>query len=295
MTRHVDCLLCGAADDRTLYERPAPGPAFAAEMTTDVYTNYGRVARCRRCGLVYRNPREADAGVLAAYAAMENTDYLAERECRGMNALISLKAIRRHVTGGRLLEVGCATGLFLNAARLDFDVCGVEPSAWAARIARDRFGIEVHEGPFETFPASRGPFDAVAQIDVIEHVLDPRATLSRTASLLRPGGILYLVTPNIASLSAWALGSRWWGLRPAHLTYFSPLTLGRLLDETGFAVRQMRSYGRIFTYGYWLSRIRNYPWPVRRAVGGLVHGLGLEDKILYIDTRDSVEVIAARR
>jgi 2-polyprenyl-3-methyl-5-hydroxy-6-metoxy-1,4-benzoquinol methylase len=264
-------------------------------MTTDVFTDYGRIARCRRCGLVYRNPREADTTVLAAYSAMENTDYLSEHECRGMNALISLKALKRHVAGGRLLEVGCATGLFLNAARLDFDVHGVEPSAWAARIARDRFGLEVHEGPLETFPAVPSPFDAVAQIDVIEHVVDPRATLALSASLLRPGGIVYLVTPDIASLSARALGSRWWGLRPAHLTYFSPDTLGRLLDETGFSVRQVRSYGRIFTYGYWLSRIRNYGWPLRHIVGGLVHALGLEDKILYIDTRDSMEVIAARR
>jgi SAM-dependent methyltransferase len=264
-------------------------------MTTDVYAAYGRIARCRRCRMVYRNPRETDAQVLSAYAGMEDPHYLDERECRGMNALLSLKALKRHVPGGRLLEIGCSTGFLMNAARLEFEAHGVEPSAWAARIARERFGLDVHAGPFETFEAPAGSFDAMLLVDVIEHVLDPRTVLQRAARLLRPGGVVYLVTPDINSLSARILGRYWWGLRPAHLSYFSPVTLRRLLDETGFSVVEQRSYGRIFTYGYWLSRLEKYPAFVRGPIGRLIALLGWHDKILYLDTRDSMEIVARRR
>jgi SAM-dependent methyltransferase len=291
----VPCPVCGAEQDRTLFERPGGRTVFAAEMTTDVYADYGRIGRCAVCRMVYRNPREADLDVLGAYAALEDQEYLTERECRGMNALISLRALKRHVPGGRLLEIGCSTGFFLNAARLDFDVSGVEPSSWAASIARERFGLEVHAGPLESFQGPAGSFDAIALIDVIEHLLSPREALQRCASLLRPGGILYVLTPDVESFSARVLGSYWWGLRPAHLTYFSPSTLTRLLDETGFARREVRSFGRIFTYGYWLSRIREYPAPLRSLVGGPIRALGWEDKILYLDTRDSMEMVAVRR
>ena len=264
-------------------------------MTTDVFSAYGRIARCLRCGMAFRDPRESDAHVLSAYAELEDGAYLDERECRGMNALLSLKAIRAHLDRGRLLEVGCSTGFFLNAARLDFDVVGVEPSEWAARIARERFGLSVHAGPLETFDAAPGSFDAAALIDVIEHVLVPRGACSRVASLLRPGGLLYLVTPDLASLSARLLRSYWWGLRPAHLTYFSRRTMLRLLGEVGFEVVEMRSFGRIFTYGYWLSRLDKYPALVRGAAGAVVRTMGWQNKVLYLNTRDSMEVLARRR
>ncbi len=68
-----------------------------------------------------------------------------------------------------------------------------------------------------------------------------------------------------------------------------------LLRETGFEVELVKSYGRIFTWGYWLSRLKNYPAPIYRAVSAVVSALGLDAKFLYIDTRDSMEVCARRR
>jgi hypothetical protein len=67
-----------------------------------------------------------------------------------------------------------------------------------------------------------------------------------------------------------------------------------MLRQSGFEVVLRKSYGRIFTWGYWLSRLQNYPAFVRGPVVALVKALGVESKFLYLDTRDSMEVVARR-
>jgi 2-polyprenyl-3-methyl-5-hydroxy-6-metoxy-1,4-benzoquinol methylase len=203
--------------------------------------------------------------------------------------------LKRYAHSGRLLDVGCATGYFLNAARLDFETQGIELSEWAALYARERLRLDVVNAGLDEASLPAEHFDVVTLNDVIEHFTDPRAALLRIQGLLRPGGLLYLVTPNIESLSARILRGRWWGLRPAHVFYFSPATLTALLRETGFEVELVKSYGRMFTWGYWLSRLRNHPAPIYRGLAAVVGALGLDTKFLYIDTRDSMEVCARKR
>jgi 2-polyprenyl-3-methyl-5-hydroxy-6-metoxy-1,4-benzoquinol methylase len=293
----VACGLCGADDFDVLFESPpelGPGRAVADFMASvDRYDRYGRVVRCRGCRLAYTNPRP-DGGVLArAYADSVDPDYLTEDSCRSINAHISLRVVKKFARGGRLLDVGCATGYFLNAARLEFEVTGVEPSRWAAEQAR-RLGLEVREGevPGQGWPD--GHFSVVTMNDVVEHVSEPLALLRETHRLLGSGGLLYLVTPDIDSLSARILRGRWWGLRPAHIYYFSPRTLTAMLARAGFEVVLLRSYGRVFTYGYWLSRLKNYPGWVHGLARRAIEGLGVHDKLLYLDTRDSMEVCARK-
>ena len=294
----VACILCKATANRVLYHSPAPvdTQALADYMaSTDRYDCYGRIVRCAGCGLVYTNPRPAASRVRGAYAAAVDHEYACEDASRSINAHMSLHTIKRHVQAGRLLDVGCSTGYFLNAARLAFEVRGVEPSRWAVDYARTRLHLDVIQGHIEDVVLPLESFDVLTMNDVIEHFPDPRAALERSAALLRPGGILYLVTPDIGSFSARVLRGRWWGLRPAHLFYFSRSTMRALLEQCGFEVVQVRSFGRIFTYGYWLSRIRNYPRSIYRLAAAVIRTLGIEQKFLYLDTRDSMEICAVRR
>lgn len=288
----VPCPLCGAEDDRTLYEQAVSG--FDARLTTDVYGGFGRIVRCRRCAMIYRNPREPAEEIETAYRSSEDPDAPSEGECRSINALLSLRVIRDHISQGRLLEVGSSLGYFLNAAQPRFEVVGVEPSRWAARMARERFHVQVLEEDVRPDLFGKETFDVVVAIDVLEHLADPLPVLTCLATFLRPGGILYVVTPNIASFSARLLGRWWWGFRPAHLTYFSPDTLGRMLTGAGFEVRQSRSYGRVFSYGYWMSRLKNYPRFLVGILSFVLALLGWSGKVLYLDTRDSMEVIAVK-
>ena len=215
------CNLCGARDAQTLFNRSSGrGASFEAEATTDIFDNYGRIVSCRSCGLAYRSPREDDETVLRAYECVEDNDYLEERECRSMNAHLSLRSVRRHIPGGRLLDVGCATGYLLNAARLDFEVEGLEPSFRAVRYVREKLKVPVIRGGIESAVPVNAPYDVLTLVDVIEHLPDPAQALKISASWLKPGGLIYLVTPDIGGLAAQALGRYWWGLRPAHLFYF---------------------------------------------------------------------------
>lgn len=292
------CAVCGGATARVLYERPYAAGEFsdngACAATTDVYGGYGRVVRCDGCGMVYTNPRPTAAALAAGYGGCVDETYLEESASRSINAFMSLRTIEKFKRGGRLVEFGCSIGYFLNAARVDFSVTGVEPSTWACRQAREKFRLEVAEGSFADAPLEAGSFDVAAMIDVIEHLADPAAAVRRAREVLKPGGILYVVTPAIDTLSARLLGPAWWGLRPAHVQYFSRATLGRLLAEGGFEIVLTKSFGRIFSWGYWLSRLNHYPAPVRGAIAAMVSALGIEDKLLYLDTRDSVEICARK-
>ena len=96
------------------------------------------------------------------------------------------------------------------------------------------------------------------------------------------------------SLSARLLDRYWWGLRPAHIHYFGRDALDRMLSAAGFETAWAASFGRIFSYGYWASRLRHYPAPLYRALAGSIRALGIEDKFLYLNTRDSIEVCARK-
>jgi 2-polyprenyl-3-methyl-5-hydroxy-6-metoxy-1,4-benzoquinol methylase len=295
----VVCNLCGADDSRVVFDLPprATEPDDLGDFvaSTDQFGAYGRIVRCNRCRLVYTNPRPRPQRISEGYRKSVDPDYAREDSSRSINAHLSLNTLRRFTGSGRLLDVGCATGYFLNAARLDFETHGIEISEWAAKYAKDRLRLDVVNASLDdaSFPAEH--FDVVTLIDVIEHFTDPKAALVSIHRLLRHEGLLYLVTPDIESLSARLLQGRWWGLRPAHVYYFSRSTLARLLRDTGFEVELTKSYGRIFTWGYWLSRLKNYPAPIYRFVASAVRVFGLENKFLYIDTRDSMEVCARRR
>ncbi|MBI5631772.1 MAG: class I SAM-dependent methyltransferase [Elusimicrobia bacterium] len=296
LIEEVPCNLCGKDQSKIRYQSlegwPGDGGQYAA--TTDRFGAYGTIRQCLSCGLVYTSPRVKAGAIHQAYEETQDQDYFLEADSRSINAYLALSMVRRFAPSGRLLEVGCATGFFLNAARLTYEVHGVEPSRWARDYARENLKLEISERDLKTARFPDGHFDVVAAIDVIEHVPDPAGLLAEIRRVLKPGGVLYLVTPDIDSLSARLLRGKWWGLRPAHIYYFSPKTLQELLRRQGYETALCRSYGRIFTWNYWLSRLTNYPKFLSRALAAVIRTFGVEDKFLYLDTRDSMQIIARR-
>src|SRR5262249_16059637 len=147
-----------------------------------------------------------------------------------------LEALRRHVQGGRLIELGCAFGFFLEEASRTFESCGIEISDHA-RAACTSKGLDVEREATPEFLTSRGPFDATVMLDVLEHLQDPADVLDSLRTAMRPGAQLLITTGDYGSLLARAMGKYWRLMTPPqHLWFFSPRTVTALLKRHGFRV-----------------------------------------------------------
>ncbi|MHB1955796.1 MAG: class I SAM-dependent methyltransferase, partial [Sulfobacillus sp.] len=148
------------------------------------------------------------------------------------------------VPDGRVLDIGCGNGAFLAVLRKHGWVpFGVDASPAAARAAAV-VNIPVHVGELETVPFEESSFDFVHLQHSIEHAWDPLSTLNSAFSLLRPGGIAYIETPNVECFTFRHCGSNWFPLEsPRHLWLFSPTTLRRALGKSGFVVDRMWTVG----------------------------------------------------
>jgi len=201
--------------------------------------NY-HIVRCVECGLVYVNPRgfrvEADDYFEGIYlSTIEKQGQLDP----GIATLYSdiLYNIGNRVPMGKLLDVGCAMGHFLAfAKRYGWEVEGVECSPFAARYASQQVGVKVHPVcVLKDANLTKDFYNSCVLVEVIEHLADPRETMTEVWRLLEPGGLAYVTTPNFASYRSLLLREEWEPVIPVgHLYYFDAVSLGNLLTSVGF-------------------------------------------------------------
>jgi SAM-dependent methyltransferase len=185
-----------------------------------------------------------------------------------------LRELGRGGDGEALLDVGCATGFLLHAAReAGYEPWGVELSAYAAAEAAREFPGRIHHGTLEEARYADGRFAVVVLSDLLEHVREPLDFLREVRRVLRPGGRLLIVTPDVGSLSARLMGRRWFHRKAEHLYYFSRQSLSGLLERAGFRPRACRTVRKALTLAYLENQLRVYPKPVLTPALGLLKAL----------------------
>ncbi len=208
----VPCPLCGGAETARLFEKDG----FPYE-------------RCRACGLVTRGGKDGPPSYHDYFPSLTQT--LPPLTRKRYEALLA--RLSAHRSTGRFLDVGCGGGFLVETARdLGWTAEGTEVSRAAAEFGQAK-GLKIHVGVIADAKLPAAAFDAITLMEVVEHVPSPVALLRECAELLRPGGVLYLTTPNWGSLTRRVVGARWRPIGRDHVVYFTPRHMRRALAAAG--------------------------------------------------------------
>jgi 2-polyprenyl-3-methyl-5-hydroxy-6-metoxy-1,4-benzoquinol methylase len=169
-----------------------------------------------------------------------------------------VKVIGQYRSGGALLDLGCSSGGFLQAvASPSWQLYGIEMSESVARRAESASGARVFVGDILDAPYAPASFDVITCFHVFEHLYEPRAVLQKVAEWLKPGGLFYLMVPNIDSAGAKVFKTYWYALElPRHLSHFSPKSLNALAQSAGLEQEMLTTNREPFienSVRYWLD------------------------------------------
>lgn len=294
-----------------------------------------QIVRCSDCAMVFINPAPvamtsgqfydtegADYYLSPAKLASDYADVRFERE---------LRLLREFSPRGSVLDVGCGSGGFLFQLKKrwpnDYTILGTDVSGGPLDYAESQ-GVPVVRGDFlamdftvssvvTPLPVRRGEgkgegnsveqFDAVTFWAVAEHLAEPRCFLEKAHSLLKPGGLCFVLVPNLSSFAMRLLGAKYRYVYTQHLNYFSAATLGQLGERAGFEVVATRfmHFNPVVIWQDWRGRGRNVsnaergellkqttalkqkPWlkPVKWLYGlteKFLGGMGLADNVVVV-------------
>ena len=225
LTRPVKCCICGNEKGRLVFIKEGC-----------------RFIKCE-CGMVYINPQLKEEEAKNFYEVGDSDlwidvllsplQYEYDREKFRNTA----KEISRYATPGKILDVGCSIGLFLNEAKEEgWEVYGLELNKRACEVAKEKFDLDISPKTLEESGYPQNHFDAVSLWEVLEHVSDPTDLLVQVNRILKENGTLIILVPNINSLAVRVMHEKSSAFGKNHLWYFSPATLTKLLKKTNFNV-----------------------------------------------------------
>jgi SAM-dependent methyltransferase len=246
--------------------------AFASRKLPEYM--HPRLVECGECGMLYGNPVLSWSTVSQGYqeAAFDS------QEESALAAVTYRDLLRQHVTtlSGRdaALDIGAGDGAFLEQLLAEgfHDVVGVEPSLAPIAAAKPRIRERIRQGFFSVDDHRPGSFDVVTCFQVMEHVWDPLEISRSVLTLLKPGGVFFVVVHNRRALSARVLGERSPIFDLEHLQLFSKPTICSLLTRAGFEdVRAVPVWNR-YPAKYWM---RLAPLPFKRQLIAFAQSTGL--------------------
>lgn len=277
---HTSCPLCGSQQLLPRWE-------------VETY----HIVTCGVCSLVFVQEKVTANDLDAHYAQVVDPSYHEDNvECLNYYFRVLRKLIEKtHPGPGRLLDVGCSRGWFLDTMT-DWQGYGNEISRVDAGIAQQKHGDRIFNGAFEDYPLKKEFFDVITLQDVFDHMRDPVGTLAKCHSMLKPGGLLVIKVHNISCLYAKLAGKKFYAvIPPSHLFYYDKNTLKRILERTGFRMTDSRFIAhllRIQTILFRLTQGNNRS--LYSALHRMVAGTWVGKMAVRKNLHDVITVMAVR-
>ncbi len=260
------CNLCGKNDFRVLH--------FAGRH---------RVVKCRNCGLIFVDPMLESEKLVDHYDQEYYAPWLEDNAVREEMWKRRFKKVQAFKLAGKLLDVGCGTGNFLNIAKNNgWEAYGTEVSGYAVDYAKNNYGVKIFRGELRNADFSDDFFDVITLWHVLEHTVDPLGNLVEAGRILKPGGVLILAVPNVRNYiykiaytlvklktpELFSLADR-----ELHLYHFSARTLKEMIDKAGLNVVKLgMDKERILVRE---RIVDNFAWIIYKVLG-VNFGMALE-------------------
>lgn len=261
------------------------------------FGRHGLIVKCQSCGIVYVDERLSQKQVSTYYEVAEDPLYFSEQGARKRTfARYLAKLEKEFPKKGRLLDIGTNTGLFVRLS-LDsgWEAKGLEPNKWAVDYARENYGIEIINKPFEKGVFPKENFDVITMWDVIEHFTDPVEEMKKVFWYLRPGGVFAFSTIDPESMLAILMGTKWLWYMEMHRVFFSRRAAKYYLLKAGFKKIVFRPHWRYLSAGYLASRLEAVSPGLSRGVSRLVASLGMAKMIVPYFANDLFDCYAFKR
>lgn len=235
-----DCPICGSQKLNPRFDvRLITNDLFhSVEAKLDL--SVATVVACHECTFVFKDTRPS-AVLLNRLYTQSNEGYLKSIAEDNVEHREDFQVARQMLheafpRGGSILDVGCASGFFLESLGQNWHRQGVELFRLAVERSRRRPGVVVHESDLTSAAFPKESFDVVCFFDVIEHLTNPIPMFQEARRILKPGGWLLLGTGNSGSFAARMAGSRWTYLCiPEHISFFNPRSLKKALGQAHFS------------------------------------------------------------
>jgi len=232
-------------------------------------TNSNKIFRCDKCTVQLLYPQLNDETLSKLYSENyykawgiqgENENH-AIKKMKVATFKLRLNAIKKFISSGNILDVGCATGFFLEAAKEQgFVPYGIEISEYSAAISKKKFGNnQIFCGTIETAPLKENSFDAITMSDLIEHVRNPIQSLSKAEKLLKNNGVIMIMTPNSNSVSNRLMKKKWTHYKLEHFFYFNKKSISVLAESCGLEVVYFEKSKKAMNIDYLYTQFNVYP------------------------------------
>ena len=219
--------------------------------------------QCQNCKLVFVSPLP-DINQQKKFYDVEYQEglYLVYKNAEKIRIKLNEKRfhdLSKYNIKKRILDIGCATGFFLDLAKKNgLDTYGIELSYEAYEIAKKKHD-NIFNGTLEDAKFSDSQFDTITMFDVIEHVLNPDKTIKEVSRIMNKDGILAITTPDFSSSHSKIMGKHWYQINPSqHLFYFTPQTIRLLLEKHGFKIIKIEKNHKIFSIDEIINMSKHY-------------------------------------